>query len=437
MLRRWMAGHGMIGQGMIVRGMIGRGMIGRGMVGRGIVVRLIVGGALIVLLGSALWAKPGTVTTNDGKAFTGDVTEDDKFVYIKTSDGPVKLNKANAKIVYEETVDDQYAARHLKLDAKDVKGRIELAKWASDKNRSDLAVKVLTEARQIDPMNKEAAKALDLASEQYDLDRKANPPKPPAGTGPTTPDKGNSAAVPPANPAPTPAEAPLERRLLNKDEINIIRQKEMRTDDSKVVISLDNNVVKKYLASGDRDAAKFNRLSTVGKAIEILTNGDPSLAKDVQIKTDPSAIAEFKTKVYPLIVSGCGSTSCHGGMKAGSLVFFPGENTAALYTNFYILQTYSTTIDGVKYNLLDRDVPRHSLVLQFGLPASMGTPPHPKVPNMKVRFKSVDDPAYMDIDNWLSNSLQLPQPDYGIKVSPKLPPPAAVDGGPMPAVPPK
>jgi hypothetical protein len=391
-------------------------------------------GLMIALLASVLLAKPGTVTTNQGDTFKGDVTEDDQFYYIKSAGGQIKLDKRNAKVEYTETIDDQYLARHAKLKDNDVKGRIELAQWANQNGRADLAVAALTEARKIDPMNKEAGTALDSAEAQLELDQANAKAKKPAvaATQPAT--GGTPDATAPVTPAPAVAAAPpLERRLLTDDEINIIRQKEMKADDAKVKVKLENGVAKKYLATGGHDAAAFNKLSAEGQALEILANGTPEMAKDVRITTDPAPLADFKTRVYPLIASGCASTACHGGMKAGNLSFFPKETTAGLYTDFYILQTYSTTIDGTKYLLMDRDVPKHSLVLQYGLPQSVGIPPHPKVPGFRPRFKSDSDQPFADVSDWLTTSLQLPQPDYGIKVSAKLP--ATQPTAPVPAKP--
>jgi hypothetical protein len=75
----------------------------------------------------------------------------------------------------------------------------------------------------------------------------------------------------------------------------------------------------------------------------------------------------------------------------------------------------------VKYLAMDREVPDNSLALQFGLPMAIGKPAHPTATNWRPRFRTVTDPAYLEVYDWLSKSLRLPQPDYGIKVSPSLP----------------
>jgi len=276
----------------------------------------------------------------------------------------------------------------------------------------------LQEARQIDPTDREAARALDAAQQQADLDKAAanKPTAPGAATQP--------AAAPPA-PVPTPpanaGAKPLAFRLLNPDEINIIRQKEFQKDDSKLRIKFDNGVVKKYLATGDHDAAAFNAMPVTQQAIEILTNGDPTLAKDVRIMNDPAPLLTYKLKVQPIFATGCAAAACHGGTKAGDFHLYPGDSTAATYTNFFILQTYSKTIDKVKYLAMDRGVPDNSLALQFGLPPEVAKPAHPAVAGWKPRFKSADDPAYSLVYNWLYKSLGVVQPDYGIKVAVRLP----------------
>ena len=376
--------------------------------------RWLLGGLSIGLMASVLLAKPGVVTNKQGETFKGDVTEDDKFVYVNGPGGQLKLDKRNIdKIQYEATLDDQYNARHAKLSATDVKGRIELANWANENQRVDLAIAALQEARQIDPTNREAALALDADQRQMDLDQAGGNKKPTSAPTPGAP--GVAAA------GPAVAAKPPEHRLLNADEINIIKQKEMFADDAKVKVRFDNGVLKKYLDAGDKDAVAFNALSPAQQATAILTDGDPKTFKDVHILTDPTPLADFKLKIQPIVALGCASSACHGGNKGGNFSLYPGDSVAGTYSNFYILQTYSKTIDGVKYLALDRDVPDNSLVLQFGLPATIGKPPHPKVPGWKPRFRTAGDQAYLDIYTWLNKSLRLPQPDYGIKVSPSLP----------------
>jgi hypothetical protein len=393
--------------------------------------RMLFAGLVTLLIASVILARPGSLVTAEGDKLKGDVVEKDGFVTVTPPVGQsTRLDARNVtKITYDDPLDQQYSDQHAKLGAKDVKGRIALGAWASSHDRSDLAVEVLSEARKIDPMDKEAGHALDVAQSQLDLDNKskAAAEKAKATTGPTaTPTPPVATTGPAAGVAggPAPKVRKMEdRRLLNTDEINIIRQKEMPADDPKVVIRFENQVVKKYLATGNKNAAEFAKMTPEAQALEILTDGTPEMRKDVKVMTDPTPMIEFKSKVMPVIALGCGSPACHGGAKGGDFALFPANNTAGTYTNFYILQTYTTNVAGTSYAVIDRVTPDRSLVLQYGLPVAVGQPPHPAVTGFRPKFKSTDDPAYITMLNYIK-ALPAIAPDYGIDVSPKLAVPA-------------
>ncbi len=375
-----------------------------------------VAAAAVVARPPAASAKPGVVTNRQGQTFQGDVTEDEQFVYVDAAGGRLALDKRNViKVDYAADVDAQYLQRHTKLGGADVKGRMDLATWANQQGRPDLAVAVLEEARDIDPANRDVALQLDAVQRQMDLDRRHGKSAAPPQPGGRTPAAAAAAATAPAM-AVTMAPA-LAHRLLTAAEVNAVRQVEMRTDDRLVKIRFDNNVVRKYVADAGLNAKRFAMFTPEEQALEILKFGTPDLAKDVRVLTDPTPLQQFKVKIMPMVTQACGSPSCHGGTKGGDFGLFPGTSTEALYTNFYILQTYAIQIGGVKYLTMDREVPDRSLVLQFGLPVAQGRPPHPVVPELRARFKNRDDPAYTLIDDWLTDSLRVIQPEYGFAVS--------------------
>ncbi len=371
----------------------------------------------------------GAVIDRQGDSFKGDVTEDPKFVYIDGAGGQIKLDKRNiASITYAGAVDAEYKTRHAKLADNDVKGRIDLAAWANTNGRADLAVAALTEARKIDPFNKDAARALDAAQQQLELDQAAAHPK--TATATTAPTTASTTASASTTTAPTTQTTDSDqgltpRRLLTADEINTIRQKEMQSDEDTLKIRFDHNVIRTYLkANPDVDADAFNKSTDMTKANEIITKGTPELAREVKILTDPRSMLEYKSRVNPIFLQSCGTNGCHGGNKGGDFGLFPGESTPAVYTNFYIIFKYSKTIDGIRYLGMDREVPERSLLLQFGLPHADAKPPHPKVTGWKPRFKSVNDPSYQIAFGWLTKSLSVLQPDYGIHMSARLVVPA-------------
>ena len=370
-------------------------------------------------------AKQAVVTNLQGQTFTGDVTEDDTFVYVNSAGGQLRLDKRNvAKVDYASDVDTQYQARHAKLGPADVKGRSELAHWANEHGRPDLALSALEEARQIDPANRDVALQVDAVQRQMDLDRRQG--KAAGGTPPVATTPAKPAAGGPASTAPAMAGAPvIEHRLLTMAEVNAVRQVEMRTGDRLIKVRLENNLARRYGKAAGVDVNKFLQQTPEEQALEILKFGTPDMAKDVHILTDPTPLQLFKTKVMPIVAQACGSPACHGGTKGGDFMLYPGETTQALYTNFYILQTYSSEIGGIRYLTVDREVPERSLVLQYGLPTAQGRPPHPAAAEFKPRFKNRDDVAYGTVDDWITDDLRVLQPDYGFPVSPRLLPKVA------------
>ena len=391
--------------------------------------------ALAAALSVVAWprpaaAKPGMVTNLQGQTFAGDVTEDEKFVFVSTPGGQMRrIDKRNvAKVDYSTDVQARYDEWHAKLKPDDVAGRMDLANWANDQARPDLAVRVLTEARQIAPTNRDVALALDTAERQVDLDRSSRRTAKAKAAGPSTAPAMATTAM-----ATTAAVPAMEHRLLTTAEVNVIRQREMPTADPLVRVRLENDVEFRYLKLTGVKPAAFNQLSGEEQALEILTHGTPEMAKDVHVVTDPTPLHEFKVKVMPIIAQACASNACHGGTHAGNFMLYTGEGTQALYTNFYVLQEYSARLGGAQYFPIDRSVPARSLVLQYGLPTIMAQPPHPAVAGLRPRFKDRSDPAYGTVFNWVTHSLTAIQPTYGIDVSPVLPPPTTAPAATMSA----
>jgi hypothetical protein len=367
--------------------------------------------ALCALGATTQPSKSGVVQTLQGQTFQGQITEDDKYVTVMMANNTgMRLDKRNvAKITYVATVDDQFNDRLSKLAAGDLQGRIDLANWASGQQRADLAVVALQEARKIDPTNQDAAIALGNAQRQVDLNNGGGAA--PAGPGAVAPK--------PAAPAKGPA---VVHRLFTDDEVNRLRQREMSADDPTIRVRFENGVVNRFLAAGGSDPASFRQLPSVQQGLQIIASGDPAMANDVRIATDPQPLLDFKTKASALIAASCASNACHGGTQAGDFGLFSGSSTAAIYTNYYILQTYTKTIGGTQYRAVDRTNPDRSLVLQFALPAGTADVSHPLVAGYRPRFRTTDDPVYRQILGWI-NSLSPIAPNYGIAVSPVLPPP--------------
>ena len=206
-----------------------------------------------------------------------------------------------------------------------------------------------------------------------------------------------------------------DRHLLNAEQINTIKQMELRDDDSRVRVRLDNNVAKKYIEFANLDTREFSQLPDGAKAARILKKGSDEMRKDVKIITDPQSILEFKAKVQPTLMQGCASVACHGGSNAGRFLFYnPADNDAVTYTNFYTLTQLTSTVEKTERRMIDRLYPRNSLIIQFGMPRDRAEFKHPDVNGWKAAYSNGQDARYLQVLDWVQNGLVSIQPNYGI-----------------------
>src|SRR3982750_31032 len=94
---------------------------------------------LLFAVGTA-GAKTGVVTTKDGQRIEGDVTETDQEVVVDIHGVKTHITRDNlATLVYSESFEKQFQDRLNALDPGDVRGRLDLAKWAIDQKQYDAA----------------------------------------------------------------------------------------------------------------------------------------------------------------------------------------------------------------------------------------------------------------------------------------------------------
>jgi hypothetical protein len=368
--------------------------------------------AALILAASVLFAKPGVVVTNDGQRLEGEITEKGDEVTVNIRGINTVLSRGNiASITYAEPFEKEFQDRMAKLDPKDVKGRIELARWAFDQKHYPAARDALESALTIDPNNREAADLERLVRSQMRLEQTKQATPAPPTTKPMTPEK----------PAPTNAAG---QKLLTAADINAIRQAELRPSDTRTSIRLENNVEKRYIQYANLQFSEFNAKSPVDRAIDILDKGDPSMRKDVKIVTDPASLIEFKSMIQPMILNGCAASNCHGGSKGGSLqLLAPASSDAVTYTNFYILTQYHKKLSdptggvfegNVERKMIDRGHGADSILAQYMLPADVSRVDHPKVPGYNGVARNKDDVRFRQLVNWMDNSLSSITPNYGI-----------------------
>jgi len=382
--------------------------------------RWLTGGLAVCALTASLWARPGTVKTREGASYTGDVSEDeDGKVVVKVHGIDMRVDRRDvASVVYTDDAQAEFKKRLAALGPKDVAGRLALATWAMEQQQYDLARQAAQSALDADPNSKEATDMLTMIRRQQEIERAgktpaAQPPKAPGTNDPLLPDEPNGK---------TPGAA-VERKTLSVDDINIIKQFELRSDETTVRATFTNDVRKRFVETHPTPGgslAQFSSLPMDRQVRNIIENA-PELRKDVRITSDPAAIVMYRQRVQPAILAGCATTSCHGGSQSGDFVLVvPADTDAATYTNFYILTQYARKIDkNAVVPMIDRTTPAKSLLLQYALPNDAGTEfHHPDVPGYRPLFRTAGDVRYKAITDWLNGALNPTAPDYGIKFTP-------------------
>lgn len=140
---------------------------------------------------------------------------------------------------------------------------------------------------------------------------------------------------------------------------------------------------------------------------------------DVVLFSDPAVMIEFRNRVQPYLLQNCATAKCHGSPdpKSNHGYRIYGSTTqrpidAEVYTNFFILSTKKVGQE----QLLNRDEPERSLLLQYGLPKKDALIPHPGNVNVS-KFRSQQDPLFRDIVAW-ARTLAFPISNYGIDFKP-------------------
>ncbi|HVT88271.1 MAG TPA: hypothetical protein VHD56_05430 [Tepidisphaeraceae bacterium] len=369
------------------------------------------------LAASVLFADQGIVKTKDGSTFEGDVKETTTSVTVTIHGVDTVIPKTDVQLIqragdYEQDFRDRLS----KLDPKDVAGRITMAREAFGRRRYDLAQNASESAVAIDPNNKDAIDMLNTVVSQIRAERA-------------------KAAVPEA-PAPTVARpavvaAPVDHALLTPADIENIRRRELRANDSSARVRFDGDVKKRFADSQNIPFPDFNQLAPLDQAQRILANGDESMRLQVHVTSDPDSMVVFRRQIQPLVMQNCATVGCHGANAGGGFMLLsPPENETVAYTNFYILQSYQKGNEGATgifqqrvQRLIERGHGDRSLLASFGLPSTIGEFDHPPVRGHLIQpiFRNKDDVRYRTVVEWMDAYLVPVQPYYGIRYTPPLP----------------
>jgi hypothetical protein len=366
--------------------------------------RVLLGLLFLFMCASLSLAKPGVVKTKDGRTLEGDITDNGaEGVTIAMKAASVTLRAQDvASVEYAADIKQAYQQRLAKLP-KDAgaQSHFELGRWLFDSKEYDLALKELDAALALDANHAPSALLKQTVERTVSMERnKVNV---------------SSSSTPAPPTSPSTAIDKKDRRYLDADQISTVRQSELKETDRPVRVRLDGDVKKRFLEYDNQDQREFAALSDYDKALRILKKGTPEMRKDVKVLGDPPAIAEFKAKVQPVLLTGCATAACHGGKNGGSFVLYtPAASDAVTYTNFYILSQYGRKVDKTDRKAIDRLYPANSLILQYGMPSDRAEFDHPEVRGWAPVFKNEQDTRYQQVMDWISKSL--------ISIDPKYPP---------------
>ena len=224
--------------------------------------------------------------------------------------------------------------------------------------------------------------------------------------------------------------APDAKDLISTRDMNRVRLAEIAAVE-RVRVSFRNRVLDRFLnamrGSDDfRDdpnlEARFRRLPPHLQLDYMLRQiGEKSwdVRDDMVLRGDPQVMAQFRRRVWPLLLRSCASGDCHGAPKGrGRLKLFnvSSNNELGVYTNFLILDLYSRG----GFQMIYRDLPERSLLLEYCLAPGESKMPHPgEIPPV---FRDLRDPNYLLVRNWIDSLAGPPHPEYGVSYRPPYAP---------------
>ncbi len=209
---------------------------------------------------------------------------------------------------------------------------------------------------------------------------------------------------------------------LTAEQINIVRYMELRAGRERqvppyverVMVRIPPEIVEEVIAMrqgepdfrGPEAPRWFLRLTPPQKLAWIAywtynTERELDYARRIEIRTDPEVMVEFKRRIMPPLIAGCGSTACHGSLDVRRtrlrLYNDSRRSDATTYANFLALREWK--VDGLA--LINSHKPEESLLLTYALPDTESRTPHPG--QVRPMFFSRRQNGYQHILRWLSS----------------------------------
>lgn len=372
-----------------------------------------VGALVLIVIVSQAQAREAVVTTVDGQVFTGElVSQDPTTVVLRISGIKTPIpRKSIQSLQLKASPQEEYRRMRAQLQDDDLDGRYRLAFTMYEKKWLELSLTELNALAQRFPDSRKVTALASAVQERIEQERAKAAQSVPVAPTP----RGQAAAPLTQEPDPT--------LRLTQEQISLIRIYEIDLA-TEPRVTLPSDTIDKLFetyASDDRldkDRRAFRRKPGHEQLATLFDLQARELYSEVVIRQDPPAVKSFRSQLNrQYVLNYCAATGCHGDGSPGGLYLFrvqPNSN-ATVYTNLYILNRYENQAG----RMIDRDEPRRSLLLQYGLARNTAATPHPETPGWRAQFVNEDDPRFHVYTDVL-DQLWKPTPNYGISYTPPV-----------------
>jgi hypothetical protein len=367
----------------------------------------------VCVLPGRVWAREAVVTTLQGRTLTGElVSQDESTVTLMISGIKTPIPRRSIESVeLKPEPDEQYRQMRSELEDNDLDGRYRLAYSMYEKKWYGLALAELKSLEQAFPESNKVRSLMVVVRSGLER-QQANPPR-----------SGQPQPSPQPKSVNVVTELPGPELRLTEEQINLIRVYEADLAAQPQVTVPPETIEKlfKTYASDDRlskDRRAFRRMPGYEQLGVLFDLQARELYGEVVVRQDSPAIKAFRSQLHQrYVLNYCATTGCHGDNSPGGLFLFRVQpnSDATVYTNFYIL----SRLERPAGRMIDRDEPRRSLLLQYGLNRDAAATPHPDVPGWRQQFVDEGDTRFQQYVDVI-DGLWKPAPNYGISYSPPV-----------------
>jgi hypothetical protein len=223
----------------------------------------------------------------------------------------------------------------------------------------------------------------------------------------------DTSAQPPTGQHPTPTTVPERLPLPSNDIVHLLRVLELDPTNPPTITVSEATRRKLHLGWGGnrllpatdeglRHLLAMHDQDVLQLLFDLRARG---LYGEVEVLQPPESLRRFATDVHDAwLVTRCGTRSCHGGKDSGRFrLLRRGRVDDRLRAGNLLQLERASFHDGPVLNWI---TPANSLLIQYALPRSKASTPHPRVPGWRP---AMDDTRMMATLKWI-RSMRQPRP---------------------------